>query len=239
MTDFPRDDLVRMAGPISVRSGGDENPGNIMTGYPIVFNEPTEIDNWEGHFIERIAPGATTRTLKERAGRIQVLFNHGMDPQIGNKPLGRALVMKEDATGLYTETALSDTSYNADIRALLEDGAITGMSFRFAVVREDTNMSPKPSKDNPNAIPERTVTELKLYEFGPVTFPAYEAAAVGLRANWRELGPEERERIARILGIESLGTAQRHVEGNTASPPSGTSRDLLTRWHIATTIPKD
>ena len=35
--------------------GGD---GRTLEGYAAVFNQPTEINSWEGHFNETIAPGA-------------------------------------------------------------------------------------------------------------------------------------------------------------------------------------
>jgi hypothetical protein len=42
------------------------------------------------------------------------------------------------------------------------------------------------SKENPGRLDERTITAVELYEFGPVTFPAYEAANVGLRSRTDE-----------------------------------------------------
>jgi hypothetical protein len=38
--------------------------------------------------MERFAPGAWTKTIRERAAQIKALFQHGGDPQIGDKPLG-------------------------------------------------------------------------------------------------------------------------------------------------------
>ena len=35
---------------------------------------------------------------------------------------------------------------------------------------------------NPDRLPERTITNATLYEFGPVTFPAYEGATAGMRS---------------------------------------------------------
>ncbi len=137
---------------------------------------------WEGRFLERVAPGALDKTLAERGDKIKVLFNHGFDPQIGDKPLGKPEVMEPRTAGLWTETPLADTSYNKDIRALLASGAVDGMSFRFSVKREDINVPDEASDDNPDRLEERTIRELKLFEFGPVTFPAYEATTAGVRA---------------------------------------------------------
>lgn len=171
--EAPREDLIRMTPGPSLRQDED---GALLVGYAAVFNDWTEIDSWEGKFRERIAPGAFRKTLQERGDKIKVLFNHGMDPSIGNKPLGRPREMKERTRGLYVEVPLDDTSYNADIKALLRSGALDGMSFRMTVVGEEWNL---PEDD----LPERTIKEIRLYEFGPVTFPAYEATEAGVRAH--------------------------------------------------------
>lgn len=180
MTDFqaPREDLVRLAaqpGTLEFRAGDGDGNG-VLFGYAAVFDTWTEINSWEGRFKERLARGAFRKTLKERATQIKCLFNHGFDPQIGDKPLGAPTVMKEDARGLYVEVPLDDTSYNKDIRALLKSKALNGMSFRMSVVGEKWD---KQDED----VPERTISEVRLYEFGPVTFPAYEATVAGVRAH--------------------------------------------------------
>jgi HK97 family phage prohead protease len=105
-----------------------------------------------------------------------VLFNHGMDPTIGDKPLGKPRTMKEDSQGLFVEVPLDDTSYNRDIIASLKSGALDGMSFRMSVIRDEWD---KLDTD----LPERTIQEIRLYEFGPVTFPAYKATEAGVRAH--------------------------------------------------------
>ena len=178
---IPREDLIRMVplAQASMRATGD---GNTLVGYPIVFNTWTEISGWEGHFLERVDPAAVTKTLKERWDQIKVLFNHGFDPQIGDKPLGKPAVMEPRDFGLWTETPFADTSYNQDLRELIGTGVIDGMSFRFTVLREEVETDPPVSEANPKGLEERTIKELRLYEFGPVTFPAYEASTAGVRA---------------------------------------------------------
>jgi HK97 family phage prohead protease len=171
----PREDLIRMeTGQFEYRADSDGN--GTLFGYAAVFDVWTEIDSWEGKFKERLAPGTFKKTLRERRDKIKVLFNHGMDPQIGNKPLGKPKVMREDDKGLYVEVPLDDTTYNRDIKALLDSGALDGMSFRMSVVDEVWEY---PEKGDP----ERTIRAVKLYEFGPVTFPAYEATQAGVRAH--------------------------------------------------------
>lgn len=166
----PTENLIRM---VALERAGVSEDGNTLTGYPVVFNTWTEIDSWEGTFKERILPGALTKTLRERGDQVKVLFNHGMDPQLGDKPLGVPKVQKPDERGLYVEVELDQArSVQEEILPRLRSGSIDGMSFRFSVVDEEW------SKEHT----ERTIKELKLYEYGPVTWPAYQATTVGIRS---------------------------------------------------------
>jgi len=179
MTDkHPREDLIRMTTGIRA---DDVDGVRVLTGTPIVFNDWTEINGWEGHFKERIDPGALDKTLADRGDRVKVLFNHGFDPQIGEKPLGKPSMQEPRADALHVEMPFADTSYNEDIIALLDAEALDGMSFRFGVIADEWEQLD-------SDMPERTITELRLYEWGPVTFPAYEATTVGVRSakDWEE-----------------------------------------------------
>ena len=232
MDDFtfgaPRDDLIRRASLVELRAEPDGD-GRTLHGYAAVFNEDTVINSWEGQFVERLAPGAFAKTLKERGDQVKVMFDHGYDPQIGDKPLGKASVMKEDKKGLYVEVPLSRTSYNEDLIALLEDGAIDGMSFRFSVQKE-TWEEPKKAGE----LPIRTIQEVKLFEFGPVTFPAYEATTAGVRSRdeftvWRALPDAKRDAIRQIIGtpIDAAGssTAIEGAASNIENEPGSRADD--------------
>jgi phage head maturation protease len=70
---------------------------------------------------------------------------------------------------------LLDTSYNRDLLPGLKDG-VYGASFRFQVMKEELKQDPGVSDHNPKGLPERTITEARVMEFGPVTFPAYAGA---------------------------------------------------------------
>jgi hypothetical protein len=49
-------------------------------------------------------------------------------------------------------------------------------------VREEFVDEVEASAHNPKGLPERTLQELRLHEFGPVTFPAYETATAEVRS---------------------------------------------------------
>lgn len=197
--DAPRYDLLRAQVTEAPRAEGD---GNTLVGYAAVFDSWTEINSWEGRFLEKVAPGAFKRSLGQR-GAPKVLFNHGMDPSIGDKPLGKGVAV-EDERGLLLTVPLSDTTYNRDIKALIADGAIDGMSFRFSVTKGGDRWTdnPKRSEANPDGIPERILTDVNVPEAGPVTFQAYQATQVGIRSAsayvaWMATPPDLRSALLR------------------------------------------
>lgn len=178
---IPRENIVRAILP-GARLRSNQDGSRTLHGHFAKFNEWTEIKSMqEGHFMERIAPGAFTKTFRENRGNIKVLFDHGHDPSIGNKPLGPIRDLKQDGEGAYYEVDMLDTSYNRDLIPALEAGLL-GASFRFRVTREDFNRDAEESDWNPNGIPERTIREASVAEFGPVTFPAYAGATAGVRS---------------------------------------------------------
>jgi HK97 family phage prohead protease len=182
----PRESLVRAIQPggVELRDAADGGMPT-MTGHFAVFNEWTEINSmWEGNFLERIAPRAFAKTFRENTPK--VLFQHGQDPQVGDKPLGTVTSLREDAQGAAYEVELLDTAYNRDLLPGLEKG-LYGASFRFRVMREEIIDEPKPSAHNPRGLPERTIKEAQVAEFGPVTFPAYASATAGVRSMTDEM----------------------------------------------------
>jgi HK97 family phage prohead protease len=146
--------------------------GRTMTGYASVFNYP--IDSGVRGFDQTtyVRPGAFTKTLKENLNQVKVLFNHGLDPRYGKLPIGVPTILKQNEQGLYAEVKLHDGPDNQNIIAALASGALNAMSIQFEVTDEDYN-------DDRS---ERNIRALKLYEFGPVTFPANEAATASLHS---------------------------------------------------------
>jgi HK97 family phage prohead protease len=166
---------------LEVRAAGDGEPARLA-GHFAVFNTWTEINSaWEGQFLERIAPGAFRKTLSENGSNIKLLLEHGQDPQVGQKPLGRFTMLEEDETGARYEADLYDTPYVSQLLPALRDG-MYGASFRFRVLREDIVDSPEPSDYNPKGLPERTIKEASVAEAGPVLWGAYPEATSQARS---------------------------------------------------------
>jgi HK97 family phage prohead protease len=219
----PRDGVRAVFPGVELRAAEDGDSGlGLLSGHLAVFNRWTEIDStWEGHFMERIAETAFSRTIKNNLARIKVLFQHGQDPQIGDKPLGPIQTIREDGDrGVYYEVPLLDTSYNRDLLPGLRAG-LYGASFRFQSVKEDFERDVKPSPDNPDGLPERTIRELEMFEFGPVTFPAYATATAGVRSMtddyFFDLISKDPERVRQLLTARNVALPD---DGPEASPHS-------------------
>jgi HK97 family phage prohead protease len=222
----PRDGLVRAIVPASDGSAGlelreQDDGSQTMLGHFAVFNQWTEINSFfEGRFMERFVKGAFTKTMKDNRQRMKVLFQHGRDALIGDKPLGPIEMLREDKEGAYYEVGLLDAEYvREQIVPGLEAG-LYGASFRFRVMREEYVEEPGRSEHNPDGIPERTVKEASVPEFGPVTFPAYEGASAGVRSLTDEFLLEQLTRDpAKFREVEDfLATQLRHEAREVADP---------------------
>jgi len=179
----PPRDIIR-AVPPAVRfraDDGDDDPRPILFGHFARFDEWTEIDSWfEGHFMERIVPGAFRKTFRERRDQIRVLFQHGRDPELRDRPIAEPQELREDEEGAYHESRLFDGLPDIVMEGLR--AGQYGQSFRMEVMREEFVEEPGVSDHNPAGIAERSIKEIRLHEFGPVTFPAYANTTPGVRS---------------------------------------------------------
>ena len=230
--------------PFELRESGDEGDGLTLDGYGAVFASPTRIDSWEGCFDEEIASGAFKKSLRERTPVLQ--FDHGRHPMVGSMPLGSFEELREDGNGLYVLARLHDNWMIQPVRDAIASKSIPGMSFRFSVVKDEwrtaagklvkgddvTRLLYSSDPSDPASILKRTLREVKLYEVGPVVFPAYAGTSVGIRS--AEIltfltDPQARAELARALvgtpsepsdaeGASGEGRAAATVE----EPPAGT-----------------
>ena len=200
----PKENLVRAMSPgLEYEVREEQDAGPKMVGHFAVFDEWTEVESmFEGHFLERNAPGAFSKTIAERADRIQATFNHGHDPDLGDKVLGNVVDLHEDDRGVAYEVDMFPS-----VPPLLMDGLRAGKygsSYRFRVLKEEWDDKPHSSDHNPTGLPERTVREAEVYEFGPVTYPAYAGATAGIRSMTdefmlREPARKEPQHLAEVI----------------------------------------
>jgi HK97 family phage prohead protease len=193
------DDFYRRAVAFRLRNA-DPGDGLTLEGYAAVFDSPTLINDWDGEYEETVARGAFRKTLREQTPVLQ--FDHGQHPVVGSMPIGAVDTLAEDDHGLLVRARLFDNWMTEPLRDAIRAQAVDGMSFRFQVTRETWE---EPSELG--QLRKRTLKEVRLFELGPVVFPAYKDTTVALR---------------------SLAA---HVPGVTltfADPESGTSTDAAT-----------
>lgn len=202
-------DRLRRSFDFAVTRSETDDDGLTLEGYASVFNTPTSIRDWEGEYVETVAPGAFTKTLSERTPILQ--FDHGTHPMIGSIPLGVVQTAREDDHGLFIRSRLSDNWLVQPVRDAIADGAITGMSFQFEVLKQEW------SQDRS----ERTIREVKLYEVGPVVWPAYEQTSVGVRSEISNLLSCENLRVdlARALTFADPEAASTGTSGDANVEP--------------------
>jgi HK97 family phage major capsid protein/HK97 family phage prohead protease len=223
-------ECIRSAEFRAVSRDGEENDGRTLEGYIAVYDTDTEIDSWEGHFIERIAKGAFKKTLRERTPVMQ--FNHGREIPF---PIGVFTELREEDQGLYSKGRLFTNQAIEPIREAIAEGAISGMSFRFRVIRDEWRDNKgklvkgdeiyrllyEPGDRGPLV---RTLKEVQMSEAGPVVFPAYAATSVSLRSI-EEMTEEDRQKIVDEYRKTMLAGSEDEDRQESAD-----SRDQLPLW---------
>ena len=139
-----------------------------IVGHAAVFNRDANIG---GFFMERVAPGAFSRAIKE--DDVRALFNHDPNIVLGRNRAG-TLSLSEDATGLRYEVVPPDTQAARDLMVSIERGDISQGSFGFSVRKQEW--------DDTGDTVHRTLLDVRLFDVSPVTFPAYEETDVAVRA---------------------------------------------------------
>jgi HK97 family phage prohead protease len=148
-------------GSFEIREDGN---GMTFEGYAAVFNS----DSAPLPFIERIAPGAFSRSLKRGRNDIKLLWNHETGEVLGSTRAG-TLQLEEDGHGLKVRAILPDTTTGRDAAVLLKRGDIDSMSFGFSV--------PDGGDEWSSDGRTRTLKSVRLHEVSIVAFPAYAATA--------------------------------------------------------------
>jgi HK97 family phage prohead protease len=131
----------------------------VITGYASVFG----LADQGGDVVEKGAYGESLIRLAKAGRGVKMLWQH--DP---GEPVGVWDEVREDATGLWVKgRILEAVRRGAEARALIEAGAIDGLSIGYRTLRA--------TKD---AKGHRLLQELDLWEVSLVTFPMLPEARV-------------------------------------------------------------
>lgn len=171
-------------------------------------------DQW-GRAVERIMPGAFDSAMK-RPDDVRGLFNHDVNLILGRTSSG-TMQLSTHSDGLHYEIEPGDTSISRDVLQHLDRKDVTGSSFAFLIPAGGQRWEMTESPDGKlNEV--REITDVELFDVGPVTFPAYEATSAGARS---ETG------IAELRSTRSKARDATPKNTDSASPNSSLCRMRL------------
>lgn len=146
-----------VTGEVEIRS---LNGNRVIEGHAAVFNR---ISQNMGGFVEKIRPGAFTKTLQE--ADVRALINHDPNLVLGRNKSG-TLNLAQDDIGLRYGIMPPNTTYANDLAVSMERGDIDRSSFGFFAVDEDWSMTEQ-------GFPVRELIQVSLVDVSVVTYPAY------------------------------------------------------------------
>lgn len=163
-----------VSGDVELREAPGDGSMRIV-GYAAKFyreaDPGTQYELWRGA-VERIMPGAFDDAVA--GDDVRALFNHDSSQILGRTKSG-TLKLSVDDVGLRYEVEPADTSVYRDVQTFLQRGDVDGSSFQFSIPADGERWSRQ------DGLEIREITKVKLFDVGPVTFPAYSAATSGVR----------------------------------------------------------
>ncbi len=190
----------------TLKTDSVEVDGRTIFGYASTFGNKDLVND----IVEK---GAFKKTLGER--KPKVFYNHMF-------PIGSPVKIHEDSKGLFTESKISRTDRGDEILELVRDKVITEMSIAYDVVKYEIDEQEK----------VRYLKEIKLYEYGPVDFPANESAVIeGVKTLADRLRKGKKLDDCSLKDIQSaLHTLQQLVQiASDPEPPNGTQGEPLVK----------
>lgn len=160
---------------VRLEQRADADAAPVIAGYGSVFYDGTPETEYQlyRYFKERIMPGAFDRAIAE-GHDVRGLFNHDANFVLG-RTKSETLRLSIDQRGLKYEIDPNAEDTDAmNVVARLRRGDVTGSSFSFRIVREEYLYE--------DDVTIALVKDVDLYDVGPVTFPAYEAADSSVRS---------------------------------------------------------
>ena len=145
---------------VTAEARGDGMTGGThLAGYAVLWNVETLIG---GSFREVFEPG----TL-DTSGSVVGLFNHDPSRLLGRSPSTLKLTANTRGLRYSIPLDLNDPDHQS-VKAKVVRGDLTGSSFAFTV---DEDAWERSGDD----LPLRRIIRAKLFDVGPVTYPAYQA----------------------------------------------------------------
>ena len=151
--------------------------GLEISGYASLFGAVDQ----GGDVVEAGAYAASLAEVAKAGRSVKMLWQH--DPA---QPIGVWDEVHEDGRGLWVKgRILSNVAKGREAAALIEAGAIDGLSIGYRTVKAGKNIKG-----------QRLLSELELWEVSLVTFPMLPSARVGSKGDFSAVGDVLREMAA-------------------------------------------
>lgn len=202
---------------IEVREKEGDSDTLVFEGHAAVFNQETVIGDERGAFRERILPEAFDRSLKNGAD-VRYLINHEGMPLARTK--SGTLTLERDEHGLRMHAELdAKNPLVQSLRSAVSRGDMDGMSFAFWTPKDGDIWDNEPED---GGLRLRSLREVSIHngDVSSVTYPAYEGATGGIRAD------QPFAEIRSALAERGIELPQDSIEdGTTASEPASESKE--------------
>lgn len=150
----------------------DDTGGHVISGYAIVFNQPSE----DIGFIETVDPGALDGV---DISKVFCLYNHDFANVLARTDT-KTLTLKVDNKGLAFTCNLPNTTLGADVFENVQNGNVQGCSFGFTVADDQWDMD-----DGGNST--RRILKLdELMEISLTCIPAYPETSVSAQRSYEK-----------------------------------------------------
>lgn len=186
---------------ISIRS---EAGGRTIYGIIVPFERVARVSDGGPSYDEAFQRGAFSKHLAERQKPLMLLSQHRM----GDDPLGKATLLREDAAGLYGEFRAFDTSKASDALHLAAEGALS-FSIGFRGIKHEKR----------SGVVWRT--EAGIREASLVTYPAYEDALAAVRSLSPDATADELLHALAAFPTEVAARALADLSNTSATTPDG------------------
>jgi HK97 family phage prohead protease len=148
---------------LEIRDDGEG--GRTICGVCVPYDSPAQIVSRDGNYTEVFRSGAFAKTIQETLpSRVKLKSLHDDRAM----PIGHAIALREDPTGLYGEFKVAKTARGEEALQLIKDGTLDSFSVEFVPMRSVRNKSG-------DTVERR---EAKLVDVAIVPRPAYEKAQI-------------------------------------------------------------
>jgi hypothetical protein len=204
------------AAPVEVR--GDSAETATIAGYGAVFDNEYEVLG----FTESVAASAFTRSLKNNHDHA-VVWSHDFDRVLGTEDSGSARFgIDEHGLSYEADLDLQDPDGISAYRKV-KTGKVRQSSFSFEVVKDKW-------EERDDALPHRTLTEVRLFECSPVLWGANPSTQVDVKCAARSLAAsldieEEVESIPEVIDLAHRDATTPDPEADPAESHSDATQD--------------